>query len=73
MNDNGEMFPPATIADVSIDDKVKEIERELAKRWHVYPRMVADHKMNKQEADRKILVLEAVLDDLRRYQAKVSQ
>jgi len=71
MND-GDMFPAPKTSEVSIEDKISEIERELRMRWHVYPRMVEQGKMNQQDADRKTLVLSAILEDLQRYQQKAA-
>ncbi len=68
MTENNDMFPPATTSDVTLEAKIKELELELRYRWHVYPRMVEDGRMNQQDADRRILVIEAILEDLNRYQ-----
>lgn len=67
MSENDEMFPAATTSDVTLEDKIAELERELRTRWHVYPRMVEQGKMNQQDADRKTLILQAVIEDLIRY------
>ncbi|HEY2530296.1 MAG TPA: hypothetical protein VGJ20_20560 [Xanthobacteraceae bacterium] len=50
--------------------KIKVIERELAIRRNVYPQHVRDGKMQQQEADYQIEVMEAVLDDYR-HRAKL--
>jgi hypothetical protein len=54
------------MSDVSNADKLKEIERELAQRRRVYPRLIAAGKMSKATADRQTAILESIRDDYRR-------
>ena len=70
---NGDMFPAAKTADVTLDDKIKELERELRQRWHVYPRMVTAGNLNQQTADKQILILEAVIEDLLRHKQNIGE
>lgn len=49
----------------TIEEQIAEVERELAMRRRVYPRMIEIKKTTKPKADRQIAVLEAVLDTLR--------
>ena len=64
----GDMFPTATTADVTIEEKIAELERELRYRWYVYPLLVKGGKMNQQTADNQKLILQSIIDDL--YQKK---
>lgn len=66
---DSDMFPPATKDDVTTDHKIKELERELRYRWHVYPRMVDAQKMNQQNADKQILIIEAIIEDYQRIRS----
>lgn len=70
---DADLFPPATKADVSLEDKITELERELRQRWHVYPRMVKAGHLNQQKADKQILILEAVIEDLYRYKKTIGE
>lgn len=60
----GEMFEPPKTADVSALEKIEEVRRELGYREKVYGRLVAERKMTRATADRRILVMQAVLADL---------
>ena len=53
-------------AEVSLQDQVKCVRREIAFRQHVYPRMVADARMSQAKADHELLVMRAVLATLQR-------
>ncbi len=66
MVDQFSMYPDATPADVRYQDKVKELERELAVRRGVYPRWIQTGKINRETAHRRIITLEAILADYRR-------
>lgn len=50
---------------VSIEDQIREVQRELDMRREVYPRRVANKSMTQQRADRQTKVMEAVLDTLK--------
>jgi hypothetical protein len=49
----------------SAHDKLTAIDRELAYRRRVYPRLVANHQVSQQHANYQIAVLEAIADDYR--------
>lgn len=66
---NGDMFPPANKADVTTEEKIKELERELRTRWHVYPRMVKAGNLNQQTADKRILIIESIIEDYQRQRS----
>ncbi len=68
-----DMFPAAKTSDVTLEDKITELERELRIRWHVYPRQIEAGNVNKQTADRRILILEAVIEDLYRYRKSAGE
>ena len=47
------------------EEKAAAIRRELNKRAHVYPRLIASGKMTQDEADYQMSIFEAILvDDL---------
>lgn len=69
----GDMFPRPTIADVTLDDKIAELERELRYRWYLYPLWVKAGKMNQQLADKQTLILQAIIDDLNQIKSEASQ
>jgi hypothetical protein len=58
-----DLFPLATTRDVTAERKRAELEREIRMREKVYPRWVAQGKMSAAEADARILVMRAVLED----------
>lgn len=51
---------------ISKQEKVQEIEREIAMRERVYANRVAEKKMTQAKADRQIAVMRAILEDVRR-------
>jgi hypothetical protein len=54
----------------SAHDKLTAIERELAYRRRVYPRLVANHQVTQQHADYQIAVLDAIAADYRELEEK---
>jgi len=42
------------------EDLVKCAEREVAYRRRVYPRLVAEHRMSREHADREIAMMEEI-------------
>ena len=46
-------------------EKLKELERELAVRQLVYPKLLAKGRLTQLKADRQIALLEAVIADYR--------
>lgn len=53
-----------TAAPIDLDEMIREVRRELKFRRSVYARAVAGNRMNKGEADRRIDVMRAVLENL---------
>lgn len=51
---------------VSLDDQVKAVEREIGMRRRVYPYRVSTNKMTQAQADRETRAMEAVLESLHR-------
>lgn len=49
---------------ISMTEQQKEIEREITMRKKVYPGLVVKGKMKPDEANRRIAVMEAVLQTL---------
>lgn len=64
-----DMFPQATPDDIRLEDKVAELERELALRRRLYPIWVNSGKIQRHAAHRQIITLEAILADYRRKEA----
>lgn len=50
----------------SAQEKLAEIEREIAMRRRVYPRDVQADRMTQAQADRRLAIMEAVAHDYRR-------
>lgn len=67
--EQADAFGPPTVEDVSLDDMVRECERELRQRARVYPKMIERGVMRQDQADRQNLVLEAILERLKDEQA----
>ncbi len=51
------------MGEVTNDDKIKCLKREVAMRERVYPKWVQSGRMKQAEADKEIRVLKAVLHD----------
>lgn len=66
---DGDLFPAAAPADVSIDDQIACVEREIRMRERVYPHWVAGRKMQQRQADRELLAMQAVLATLQGLRA----
>jgi len=60
----GDLLPPATYKDIRRSDMIEELRREIGMRKHVYPRQVAAGKMDPITADRRILIMQAVLKEI---------
>ncbi|WP_244396166.1 hypothetical protein [Afipia carboxidovorans] len=54
----------------TLEEKLEEIEREIAQRHRVYPRLVAAGKLRQTKADKQMALMIAVRDD---YRTKISQ
>lgn len=55
--------------EISNDDKIAHLKREIAMRERVYPRLVASQKMKQDQADRGIAVMTAILNDYEKQKA----
>ena len=53
------------MADISINQQIEEVEREIRMREQVYPRRVSERKMKQAQADRELSVMRAVLTRLK--------
>ncbi len=58
---------------ISIDDQIAEAQREVAMRRHVYARQVTVGRMNQQDADRKIALMEQIVQSLQKVKGKIEQ
>ena len=50
---------------ITIEDMIKCVEREIGMRQRVYPRWVESKKMSQEKADYEIKCMTAVLDKLK--------
>lgn len=48
----------------SPDEMIAELYREIGQRNHVYPRLVAEGKLNSMKSARQIAILQAIIDDV---------
>jgi hypothetical protein len=64
-----ELFAAPAPADVSFEDMLACVDRELAMRRKVYPRWVNDNKLTQKAADLEILKMRAVRRTLLCYEA----
>ena len=55
------------MTEFTVHDKIKSIAREIALRKRVYPKWIANGKMDSNAALREISIMEAILND---YQKK---
>lgn len=53
-------------SNITIDDMIKCVEREIGMRMRVYPRWIEQHKMSIEKADSEIRTMQAVLDRLKK-------
>lgn len=51
---------------ITLDDKIKELKRELGQRARVYPRLIEAGKMTQAVMDRQIAIMEAIKADYER-------
>lgn len=51
---------------VTIDEMVREVERDITLRRRVYPGWVASKRMSQDKADRQISIMEAVARELQK-------
>lgn len=58
-----DLFGGPGTSDIRREDKLIEMQRELVMRFHVYPKLVANRKLSQHEADRRILVVQAIIED----------
>ncbi len=49
----------------STREKLKALEREIAYRRRVYPRLVANGRMSQREADEQVAIFETIAKDYR--------
>lgn len=49
---------------ISVDDMVRELQRERAQRERVYPRLVQQGRLRQKMADRQLAVLDATIKHL---------
>lgn len=54
------------MARFTLEEKIEELEREIAFRRTVYRRLVRDNKMSALEAADRIAIMETILEDYKR-------
>jgi hypothetical protein len=52
---------------IDAEKKLKSVRRELAFRKALYPKWVADGRIDKQRADEEIAIMEAIAKDYQDY------
>lgn len=50
---------PETVSEVSLDEQIQEIQAEIAIRQRVYPRWIAEGRITREKAQKKILRMQA--------------
>lgn len=50
---------------ITLQEMIEEVAREGIKRRQVYPRLVAEKKLNRRMADRRIDIIDALLEHLK--------
>jgi hypothetical protein len=58
------LFEPQS--SVSLARQLAAAARELRRRWQIYPRQVATHRMSQRKADEEIAAMAAIVETLRR-------
>ena len=58
------MIEKHLVQQITIDEQINEVKREIAMRNKVYPKWIEAGSLPKQKADFQILVMEAVLISL---------
>ena len=58
------------MAEISLDMQIKEVQRELALRRSVYPKLLATKRLTEGQADSAMQALTAVLATLQQLQAQ---
>lgn len=60
------MSIPVPPEPVSLDQQIKEVEREIGMRFKVYAGRMSRGDMTKEDADKKIATMQAVLETLKK-------
>ena len=63
MSHDDDMLPKLSINDVTLHHKIDELKRELKMRRRLYPRWVEKGTLNPVDADIRIKILRAILND----------
>lgn len=67
--DQTELLDPPPASDVETFEIVLELERELNMRRKVYPAMITKHRISKEQAARRIRIIETCLEDYKKRMA----
>ena len=49
----------------TLEEKLKEVEREIGQRHRVYPKLIGRGKLRAETAQRQIAIMSAIAEDLR--------
>lgn len=58
-----DLFPKLSVNDVTLQHKIDELKRELKMRLRMYPRWVERGTLDRVDADIRIKILRAILND----------
>jgi hypothetical protein len=58
-----DLFPDPSTDDIQLEDKIEELEKEIRYRHYVYKKQVANGRMKQETMDRRILIMESILQD----------
>ena len=60
------------MAEISLEDQIKSVGREIGLRRAVYPRFILSKKLTKEQAEHELACMEAVYGTLKQLKAQQS-
>lgn len=58
-----DLFGGPSTSDIRREDKLIEMQRELAMRNQVFPKLVTRRRLSQDESNRRILIVQAIIED----------